>query len=103
MTEPDLARYAGEADGTERPGCDGRAEPDLHEVLGLMHLHCIPGEQRAEISQCNPPEPACAHGTAKRPVNGDPGRVNNIGASAGVGRIVRGAVAIRFEPYVLGP
>ena len=37
-----------------------RREADLDQVLGLVHLHGVPGEQRAEEAERDPPEAAGA-------------------------------------------
>ena len=101
IAEHDLAGNAGEADGPERPGGVARAEADLDEILGLMHLHGVPAEQAREIGDGNPPEARRAHGARQGPVNGRPGVVDNVGARRVRG--VGGAVAIRRKADVLRP
>ena len=43
VAERDLPGNADQADEAQRPRRDGRAEADLHQVLGLVHLHRVPG------------------------------------------------------------
>ena len=50
------------ADHAERPRCQTGREADFLQIFGLMHLHRIPGEQPAKISQRQPPEPAGTNG-----------------------------------------
>ena len=56
MAESDLAGHRGEAHRAQCPGRGGRSETDLGQILRLMDLNEIPGEQTAEIARCQPPE-----------------------------------------------
>ena len=66
-------------DAAQRPGGERRTEADLHQIFRLVHLHRVPDEQRAEITEGDPPEAAGAQRTAERPVHRDPGRIDDIG------------------------
>ena len=59
----------------ERPRRDRRAEADLDQVLGLVHLHRVPGVEAAEDTRGDPPEAGGAHGARQGPVDRRPGRV----------------------------
>ena len=78
MAERDLAGDAGQADEAERPRRVGRREADLDQVLGLVHLHRVPGEEAAEVAERDPPEARGAHGAAERPVDRGPRRVDDV-------------------------
>ena len=51
MAERDLTGDAGQAHEAQRPGRVRRAEADLDQILRLVHLHRVPGEQAAEDSR----------------------------------------------------
>ena len=101
MTEADLPGHGDEAHQPQRPGCLAGAEADLDQVFGLVHLHRVPGEQRAEIGERDPPEPRGAQRPAERPVDCRPGMVDDVGVAAGNGLVRRHP--IRLEPQILGP
>src|SRR5215831_2667323 len=101
MAEGDLARDGNQAHEAESPRGVGRAEADLDQVLGLMHLHGVPGEEPAKVAGGDPPEARRAHGAAERPVHGGPRRVHDVG---GLSRRALGwrCIAVRREAHVLG-
>src|SRR5438270_12698832 len=68
MAERDLSRHAREADKAERPGGVLAAEADLDEIARLVHLHGVPGEKRAGITDRAPPEGRRAERRRERPV-----------------------------------
>src|SRR5207249_9601492 len=78
MAERDLSGDAGQTHEAERPGGGGRAESDLDQILRLVRLHRVPGEQAEKIAERDPPEARRAHGAAERPVDGGPGRVDHV-------------------------
>ena len=58
VAERDLADDAGEADEPERAGRHRGREADLHQIFRLVHLHGVPGDERAEVAEHDPPEAA---------------------------------------------
>ena len=80
VAKRNLPRNADEADEAQRPGCHRRAEADLGQVLGLMHLDGVPGVEPTEVAKRNPPEAGGLQGARQGPVHCRPGRVDHIGA-----------------------
>src|SRR5262249_61901135 len=78
MAERDLTGNPGQADEPERPRGVGRAEADLDEILRLMDLHGVPGEETGEVSQRDPPEPHGPHGPRKRPLHTGPDVIDDV-------------------------
>src|SRR5204863_6921988 len=101
MAKRDLAGHRHEADQSQGPGGFTGAESDLDQILRLMDLHRVPGEQAAEIAERDPPETAGEHSAAQRPIDRRPGVVDDVAVPAGVRG--PGALAIRFEAEILGP
>src|SRR6059058_4951749 len=99
MSERDLAWHRDEAHEPERPAGVRRAEADLDEILRLMDLHRVPGEEPEEITDGDPPEAARPNGPGERPVDCRPPGVHDVRAS-GSGRAARGGVAIGQEADV---
>jgi hypothetical protein len=62
MAERDLARHCNQAPRAQRPDRRVRREANIDQVFRLVHLHRVPSEQTAEITDGDPPEP----GGAKR-------------------------------------
>ena len=102
MAERDLAGHADQTDQPERPGRAVGRKADLLQVFRLVHLHRVPGVQRTEIPQRQPPEPRGAHGAPQRPVGRGPNRVDDIGRARRRRRI-RHAVPIRPQAQILRP
>ena len=102
MSERDLAWHRDEAHEPECPAGVRRAEADLDEILRLMDLHRVPGEEPEEITDGDPPEAARPNGPGERPVDCRPPGVHDVRAS-GSGRAARGGVAIGQEADILGP
>src|SRR6516165_12554072 len=102
MPEPDLARNCHQTHRSERPGSLARRETNLDQILCLMDLDRIPGEETTEIASGDPPKAAGMQRSPERPVNRRPGGVYDI-----CGTIGRGAAArwhtVRLETQVLGP
>src|SRR4029077_20760192 len=71
------ARALRRADQPQCPRRRLRREPELDQVLALLRLHRIPGEQSAEIPDGNPPEAGGPQRATKRPAGGDPSIVRN--------------------------
>src|SRR5262249_56780889 len=67
MAEGDLARDGDQAYEAESPRGVGRAEADLDQILGLVYLDGVPGEEPAKVAGGDPPEARRAHGAAERP------------------------------------
>ena len=51
MPEPDLSGNAEQADDAERPHRDIRAEADVEQEFGLVHLHRVPDVEAAEVTE----------------------------------------------------
>src|SRR5215469_1953963 len=77
-SEADLAGNADHTDDTEGPGRGERLEANLDEILGLVHLHGVPGDEGAEVAKHDPPESAGCHRARERPFDGRPGRVGDV-------------------------
>src|SRR4029077_14415353 len=95
-----LAGHADQPHEPERPAGASRAESDLDEILRLVNLHRVPGEQPEEVSKRDPPETARWTRARERPVDGRPRRVYDVRAARG-GRATRGDVAVRLETDVI--
>src|SRR5207249_5503555 len=78
MAQNDLARDAGQAHEAEGPRRVAWAETDLDQVLGLVHLHRVPGKEAGEESEHDPPEASGLYRPPQRPVHGRPGRIHDI-------------------------
>src|SRR6185437_13159478 len=76
-------------------------EAGFDQIFRLMHLHRVPGEQAAEISERDPPEPSRAHGAPQRPVHRGPAVIDDVGTAVGE----RAALcdAVRHHADVFGP
>src|SRR5262249_6698958 len=99
--EADLAGNADHTDDTERPGRSEWFETNLDEILGLMHLHGVPGDEGAEVAKHDPPESAGCHRARERPFDGRPGGVGDVGTTlARYG--TDGRPAVRQQPDLFG-
>src|SRR5256885_256663 len=102
MAQNDLARDAGQAHEAEGPRRVAWAETDLDQVLGLVHLHRVPGEEAGEESEHDPPEASSLYRPPQRPVHGRPGRIHDIRwPTLGFGGGER-AGALGLQSHVLG-
>src|SRR6516162_3859245 len=88
MAERDLTGNCHQTYRSERPGSLARRETDLDQILRLMDLDRIPGEQTTEIAGGDPPKAARPQRSPERPVNRRPGVVHDV-----CGTIGRGAAA----------
>ena len=103
MAEPDLSGDGDQTHESKRPGRVGRAESDLDQILRLMDLHRVPGEEAEEVSHHDPPEARRTERAGESPVDGHPRRVHHVGRSTFAGRGARGLVTVRLEPQVGRP
>src|SRR5712691_2589904 len=103
VPECDLPGNRDEAHEPKCPGRRRRSEPDLDEVLRLVHLHGVPGDHAAEVSRGDPPETARLHGVPERPVPGGPYRVDDIRLPGGGSAALRHLIAVRLETEVMRP
>src|SRR5713226_1103703 len=100
MAQNDLTRDAGQAHEAERPRSVAWAEPDLDQILGLVHLHRVPGEEAGEESKHDPPEASGLYRPPQRPVDGRPGWIHHIRwPMVGLARGER-AVAVGLQSHV---
>lgn len=101
MAERDLPRYREETYQSQGPGRIEWVEADLDEVLRLVHLNCIPGEEGAEERECNPPEPRRPQRPGQCPVHRRPHWVDDVGVLARCG--ILGNCTIRHQTKIFGP
>ena len=59
-----------------------RREADLDQVLGLVHLHRVPGEAATDEAAGDPPEARGAQRPRQRPVDRHPGRIDDVRRAA---------------------
>src|SRR5579859_1118151 len=75
------ANLPGNSCGTDRAECPSGFEwrkADFGKVFRLVHLHCVPSEQPAEVGDHDPPESRRPHSTAKSPLDGRPLRIDDV-------------------------
>ena len=101
VPQGDLAGDTDEADEPERPGRLAGAETDIDQVAGLVDLHGVPSVERTEIRCGDPPETAGPHRSGKGPVDGGPGRVDDVGGWGYAGR--RQSRTVGFQAEILRP
>src|SRR6185295_19197668 len=80
MAERDLPGNGDQADEAERPGGELAAEADLDHVLGLVHLHRVPGEEPEGEAGRDPPEPRGGGGPRQGPLGRDPRGIDDAQA-----------------------
>jgi hypothetical protein len=102
VTEPDLSDDAEEPHEPQRKRRPRGVEADLQQVLRLMDLDHVPGEERAEEPDEEPPEARGADRARERPVDRGPRVVDDVvvGGPAAAGATGQ---AVGGEADVLGP
>src|SRR5262249_28458481 len=102
MPERNLTGNAGKAYEPERPCRLGGAEAGLNQIARLMHLDGVPGIERAEVAERDPPEAPGGEGAQEGPIGAGPEWIDNVRGRVRCRRVRGLRRAVRVEAEVFG-